>query len=71
MKQKAALATVVLIVLLYLSTIVFALMKRPEAEGLLLTSLFLTVVVPALLYGYVMFIRVTRRNREQEDDSER
>ena len=70
MKQKAALAAVVLIVLLYLSTVVFALMKRSEAEGLLLTSLFLTVVVPALLYGYVMFIRVTRRNREQEDDSE-
>ena len=70
MKQKAALAAVILIVLCYLSTILFALMKSPYAEGLLLTSLFLTVVVPALLYGYVMFIRVTRRNHMQENEED-
>ena len=70
MKQKAALCAVILIVLLYLSTIVFALMKSPYAEGLLLTSLFLTIVVPALLYGYVMFIRISRRSREKDDTAD-
>ena len=70
MKRKAALFAVLLIVLLYLSAIVFALMKNPAAEGLLLTSLFLTVVVPALLYGYVMFSRLNRRNRENDEKPE-
>ena len=45
-------------------------MKSPYAEGLLLTSLFLTIVVPALLYGYVMFIRISRRNREKDDTAD-
>lgn len=60
-KRPLAMAAVLLLVLLYASTVVFALMDSPLAESLLLASLFCTIVVPAVLYGYYLLIKYTKR----------
>lgn len=59
-KRQLAIAAVVLILLLYASTIVFALIDSPLAQSFLLASLFCTIVVPAVLYGYYVLIRYTK-----------
>lgn len=64
--RKSAIVCVILIVLLYASSIIFALMDSPYAQGLLLTSLFLTVVIPAFLYGVSMLLKLNRKNIEEE-----
>lgn len=56
-KRPLAIAGVVIILLLYVSTIVFSLIDSPLAQSLLLASLFCTVVVPAVLYGYYVIIK--------------
>lgn len=65
MKYKRILAMVVIIVLLllYISTVVFSLMDSPMAESLLLASLFCTVVLPSVMYGYALLIKYTKRDR--------
>ena len=72
-KRPLAIAAVVLILLLYVSTIVFALMDSPLAQSLLLASLFCTVVIPAVLYGYSVMIKYTKdkskREKEQKNDA--
>lgn len=56
-KRFLAMTAVILILLLYASTIVFALMDSPLAQSLLMASLFCTIVVPAVLYGYYVIIK--------------
>lgn len=60
-KRLMALAAVIFLILLYILSIFFALMKHPLAENLLLASLFCTVVVPAILYGYAVAVRYFRK----------
>ena len=64
-RRSLAIAGVILILLLYASTLVFALMESPLAESLLLASLFCTVVVPAILYGYYVLIRYTKNKKDR------
>lgn len=62
-KRVLAMAVVVILLLLYASTVVFSLIDSPLAEELLLASLFCTVVLPAVLYGYTILIKYTRRKK--------
>lgn len=64
-KRQLAIAAVALILLLYASTIVFALLDSPLAQSLLLASLFCTVVVPAVLYGYSVMLKYTRERAKR------
>lgn len=60
-KRTLALAAVILILALYAATVVFALIDSPLAQSLLMASLFCTVVVPAVLYGYLVILRYLRK----------
>lgn len=62
LKRLLALAAVILILLLYASTIIFALMDSPLAQSLLMASLFCTIVVPAVLYGYSVILKYMRKH---------
>ena len=53
-KRILALTGAVILIALYVSSIIFALMDSPLAENLLLASLFCTIVIPAVLYGYAV-----------------
>lgn len=61
-RRILALLAVLLILSLYVLSIVFALMDSPAAQSLLLAALFTTVVVPAVLYGYMVYLKNRRRN---------
>ena len=56
-KRLLAMAAAILLLLLYASTIVFALMDSPLSQSLLMASLFCTIGVPSILYGYYVIIK--------------
>ena len=56
-KRLLAMAAAILLLLLYASTIVFALMDSPLSQSLIMASLFCTIVVPSILYGYYVIIK--------------
>lgn len=53
-RRILALAGVILLAAMYLLTLVFALIDHPMKASLLTASLFCTVVVPVLIYLFIM-----------------
>ncbi|MCF0146689.1 MAG: hypothetical protein HUJ73_08910 [Eubacterium sp.] len=66
-----ALVGIILLLALYGSTLVFALMKSPNAKGLLMASIFCTIVVPVLLYTMTVIARNIRSNHPKDQDDKR
>ena len=66
-KTKRILAIIGIIILagMYLSTLVFALMKHENASDMLMASIACTIIVPVFLDGYVLMYRVLNRNKIQ------
>lgn len=67
-KRGLALFAAIFLFLLYAASIVFAVIGSPLAQSLLMTSFFCTIVVPAVLYGYMVLLR-SMSNRSQDDTS--
>ena len=65
-KRILAGAGAVLLILMYISTLIFALIGSPNATKLLCASIASTIVLPVLLYGIQLAFRVTK---EDEDDT--
>ncbi len=59
-----ALIGIILLLAMYGSTMVFALMGSPTAKGLLMASIYLTIIVPVLLYAMLMVAKRVRRSNE-------
>lgn len=70
MKRILALAAVILLILLYLSTLVFALLDAPVFTALLKASVAATILLPVLLYGILMFHRLPGKNKDLEDNED-
>ena len=71
MKKKTvrilAIMGVILLVLLYASSLIFALIGSPEATNLLKVSFVGTIVIPVFLYVYILFYKLTKKkNRENQ-----
>lgn len=66
-KRILALIGAVLLAALYLSTLIFALMKSELAVSLLKISVFCTIVIPVLLYGYILIYRVLNKSKEDKN----
>ena len=60
-----AIAGIVLLIAVYASTMVFALMKHPMADRFLMASVFCTVAVPVLLYGMILVARNLEQRGEE------
>lgn len=56
-----ALAGAVLLIALYVSTLIFALMDTDTAATLLKISVAATIILPVLLYGYILIYRLTNK----------
>ena len=56
-KRILALTGAVILIALYVSSIIFALMDS------LLASLFCTIVIPAVLYGYAVALRYFKKKK--------
>lgn len=67
LKRAFALIGAVLLILLYVSTFVFALFDHSASKGLLKASIACTILLPVLLYAYVL---VYKASRKDDDDSE-
>lgn len=66
-KRFFALSVVVLLVLLYLSTLIFAIMGNERSVGLFKASVYATVVIPVLIYAYTMIYRFARTKNTGSD----
>ena len=69
-RRVLALAGIILLIGLYVSTLVFALMDRPESQGLLMASIFCTIVVPVMLYAMGMVAKRLKDMNRQDDKEE-
>ena len=65
-KRIAAVIALVFISLLYLATLILAFIDSPFARSCLMAALFCTIVVPAAVYGYLVF---TDRLKGKDPDS--
>lgn len=61
LQRRLALAGAVLLILLYVSTLVFALTDNPLTPNLLMASIFLTMAVPVSLYAFILITRMMRK----------
>ena len=67
-KRLFALLGVILLVLLYLSTLIFALMDSELATGMFKASIAGTILVPVLLYGILIFYRLSEKDDSDDFD---
>ena len=68
-RQIFAWIGIVILVAMYASTMVFALMKSPNAKALLMASIYCTIAVPVILYGIILITRnIESRRREEEEN---
>ncbi len=67
-KRIAAIVVLVLIALLYLATLIFAVIDSPLAKSCLMAALFCTIVLPVIAYVYLKLIEnlKSRKNSEEE-----
>lgn len=68
LKRILALAGALLLACMYIATLVFALMDSPLASGLFRASVAATILVPVLLYGYILVARLLG-SRHDDDTS--
>ena len=66
-KRFFALTGAILLILLYVSTLIFALIEHPAAIGLLKASVACTILLPVLLYAYALVYRATRKEGEDSE----
>mgnify|MGYP005769709487 FL=1 len=57
-KRIIALTGALLLFCLYMSTLIFALIGSPVSTDLFKASLAATIIIPVLLYGYILTARV-------------
>lgn len=67
-KRFLAFAGAVLLVCMYLATLIFALIDSPAANRLFQASVAATIIIPVLLYAYILIYRIL--NKKNEDHSE-
>ena len=58
LKRIFALAGALLLACMYIATLVFALMDSSAASGFFRASVAATILVPVLLYGYILVARL-------------
>lgn len=66
-KRTLALIGAVLLLLLYVSTFLFAFLDHSASMGLLKASVACTVILPVLLYAYALVYRAIRKDNDDSD----
>ena len=69
-KRFFALAGVILLVLMYASTLIFACMDSPMSGDLFKASVACTIILPVLLYGFSLVHRLAKKNNENAKELE-
>ena len=66
-KRLIALAGAIILIALYVSTLVFALIDHPACTGLLKASVAATILLPVLMYAFILVYRLTHKDDDQND----
>lgn len=67
-KRILAMIGVILLVSLYLLTLVGALTASPNSYALFQASIYCTVVIPVLLYGYMLIYRLIKKKSDDKKE---
>lgn len=65
-KRIGALIVVALLLSLYGITLYAGLTASPNSKGLLMASLYTTIMVPLLLYAYILVYKLLKKRGEEE-----
>ncbi len=65
-KRVLALLGVILLLGCYVSTLIAALIGSKATEGLFMASLFCSIGLPIVLYGYMLVIKFLKRRADQD-----
>jgi hypothetical protein len=63
LKRISALSGVVILVGLYVMTFIFSLLNSPNAANLFKASLYSTIIIPILLYSYMLIYKYIKKNK--------
>ena len=66
-KQVVAIVRCVLLVGMYVASFVAAIFAKPQAHGLFMASVGMTIMIPLLLYAYTIIYRVIHPEVHEED----
>lgn len=69
LKRIFALAGAVLLIAMYAATLVFALIDSPAASNLLKASIAATILIPVLLYAFILVARLLKDHSENDEDT--
>ena len=67
-RQIAALIGVIVIVLLYLSTLVFAFIDQSQSKSLMMASIFATFFVAFVLYALSVAIKMVKKDDNKDNE---
>ena len=67
-KQILAIIGIILLVLLYLSTLVCAIIDHTETMRLFQASILATVIIPVLLWAYSFIYKLIKKNDKEQMD---
>lgn len=67
-KQILAIIGIVFLVLLYLSTLICAIIDRTETMRLFQASVMTTVIIPVLLWAYSFIYKLIKKNAKDQMD---
>ena len=67
-KRILALLGSIVLCLMYLSTLIFAVSDNPAAMGLFKLSIAFTILIPVLLYVFLLFYRLSHKNDDDQND---
>lgn len=67
-KQVMAIVICVLLVGMYVASFVAAIFAKPQAHGLFMASVGMTIMIPLLLYAYTIIYRVIHPEMHEEDE---
>ncbi len=62
MKRIFAIIGVIILLALYLISFISAVLAKPYASGLFMASIFCTIVIPILMYGFLIVYRYVHRD---------
>ena len=67
-KRVIALLGAIILFLMYACTLLFALIGHESAKELLMASIAATIILPVLLYGYLLVYRLSQKKDSADTD---
>ncbi len=65
-KQIFAIVGIILLVALYVSTVIFAIIDNPKTFTLLGASIAATIVIPVMLWVMGIFLRIAKKDDKED-----